>query len=271
MSGLTERADENAGPAATAVIEARGLVLGYGRRIVLRDVDLAIRPGQFWFLLGPNGSGKTTLLRALLGVLTPQAGVLELHPDLAGRRRVGVVPQRCDLNPALPTTVREFVLLGTVGARTSRQEERAQLAWALEHAGLGGLERRSYWALSGGQRQRALVARALVRRPSLLILDEPTSNLDPAAEEALLHLLTELRRTQQLTLLFVTHDVEVAARYGTHLALVSDGRVRAGAVHDLLAPDVLRDVFGVAMHVFPDPRGGVVVHVGGREAGGTDA
>jgi len=258
----------HAEPVTDATIEARGLVLGYGRRVVLRDVNLAIRPGEFWFLLGPNGAGKTTLLGALLGVLPPLAGELVLHPDLAGRRRMGVVPQRCDLNPALPTTVREFVLLGTVGARQSRREEQARLAWALEHAGLGGMERRSYWALSGGQRQRALVARALVRRPSLLILDEPTSNLDPAAEDALLRLLTELRRTQGLTLVFVTHDVEIAARYGTHLALVSGGRVRAGAARDLLAPGILRDIFGVAMHIFPDPLGSVAVHVGEEDGGG---
>jgi ABC-type Mn2+/Zn2+ transport system ATPase subunit len=253
------------------MIEARGLVLAYDGRVVLRDVDITIRPGEFWFLLGPNGAGKTTLLRALLGVLRPFAGRLALHPDLAGRRRVGVVPQRCDLNPALPTTVREFVLLGTVGARARRREERERLAWALERAGLAGMERRSYWALSGGQRQRALVARALVRRPSLLILDEPTSNLDPAAEDAFLRLLVELRRAQALTLVFVTHDVEVAARYGTHLALVSAGRVRAGVAQDLLTPDILGDVFGVAMHIVPDPLGAVAIHVGGRDAERTGA
>jgi ABC-type cobalamin/Fe3+-siderophores transport system ATPase subunit len=163
--------------------------------------------------------------------------------------------------------VRVFLLLGTVGARAPRREERSRLAWALEHAGLAGMERHSYWALSGGQRQRALVARALVRRPSLLILDEPTSNLDPSAEDALLRLLSDLRRTQALTLVFVTHDVEVAARYGTHLALMSGGRVRAGMARDLLAPDVLRDVFGVAMHIFPDPLGTVAVHVGEGDAG----
>jgi ABC-type cobalamin/Fe3+-siderophores transport system ATPase subunit len=254
-----------------AAIETQGLVLGYRGRIVLRDVDITIRPGEFWFLLGPNGAGKTTLLRALLGVLPPLAGRLAFHGDLAGRQRIGVVPQRCDLNPALPTTVREFVLLGTVGARAPRREERDRLAWALEHAGLAGMESRSYWALSGGQRQRALVARALVRRPSLLILDEPTSNLDPAAEDALLRLLNELRRTQELTLVFVTHDVEVAARYGTHLALVSAGRVRAGLARDLLAPDILGDVFGVAMRIFPDPLGGVAVHVGGVDTERTEA
>ena len=256
---------------AGAVIEARGLVLAYAGRVVLRDVDITIRPGEFWFLLGPNGAGKTTLLRALLGVLPPLAGHVALHPDLAGRRRIGVVPQRCDLNPGLPTTVREFVLLGTVGARAPRREERERLAWALEHTGLAGMERRSYWALSGGQRQRALVARALVRRPSLLSLDEPTSNLDPAAEDAFLRLLTALRRAEALTLVFVTHDVEVAARYGTHLALVSAGRVRAGAAQDLLAPDILRDVFGVAMHVVPDPLGAVAIHVGGRDSERTGA
>ncbi|HEV7730520.1 MAG TPA: metal ABC transporter ATP-binding protein [Candidatus Binatia bacterium] len=230
------------------VLKARDLALAYDGRRVLSDVDLAVHAGEFWFLIGPNGAGKSTLLRAIVGMLAPRAGTLRLDPMLAGREHVGFVPQRCDLNPALPTTVREFVLLGTVGL-TSRTDEATRLDWALDRAGLGGMARRGYWALSGGERQRALVARALVRRPRLLILDEPTNNLDPGAEDALLALLGELNRDEGLTLLVVTHDLRVAARHATHVALVAHGGVRSGPRDQVLRPEHLRAAFGGTMEL----------------------
>jgi ABC-type Mn2+/Zn2+ transport system ATPase subunit len=196
--------------------------------VVLADVNLTVRQGEFWFIVGRNGSGKSTLLRAIIGTLPPSTGALRLHAELARRERMGYVPQRCELNPTLPTTVREFVLLGLVGTRTTRTDERVRLEWALSRAGLAGMARRDYWALSGGERQRALLARALVRRPSLLILDEPTTHLDPEAEEALSGLLASLNREEHLTLLVVTHDVAMADRHATHVAVVEGGTVRAG-------------------------------------------
>jgi ABC-type Mn2+/Zn2+ transport system ATPase subunit len=231
------------------VLEAAGLALGYDGPDVLRDVTLTIRAGEFWFLLGPNGGGKTTLLRAFVGTLPPRAGVLRRDPALAGRDQTGYVPQRCDLNPALPTTVREFVVLGTVGLRISRTEEAARLAAALEHVGLSDLARRDYWALSGGQRQRALVARALVRRPRLLLLDEPTNHLDLGTEDALLRLLAGLNRDQRVTTVFVTHNVALAARYATHVALVWDGRVLSGPCQQILGRRDLAEIFGVEVEL----------------------
>jgi zinc transport system ATP-binding protein len=228
---------------AIPVIEANDLALGYGRRRVLEHVTLRVEPGAFWFLLGRNGSGKSTLLRAIVGTLAPSAGTLRLHPALATRERMGFVPQRCELNPTLPTTVREFVLLGTVGLRLSHGDEQERLTGALERAGLAGMARRDFRALSGGERQRALLARALVRRPTLLLLDEPTNNLDPGAEDALLHLLAELNRTERLTAVVVTHDLALAAHHATHVALVADGTVIAGPRADVLTAGALRQVF----------------------------
>jgi ABC-type Mn2+/Zn2+ transport system ATPase subunit len=243
------------------IVRTAGLRLGYGRRVVLTHVDFRMRLGEFWFFLGPNGEGKTTLLRAILGILRPQTGQLWVHPELGQRQRIGFVPQRCDINPTLPTTVREFVLLGLVGIDTDRREAAVRLGWALERVGLGGLEGKDYWSLSGGQRQRALVARALVRRPSVLILDEPTNGLDLAAEDAVLRFLADLNHKQQQTLLFVTHNLAIAARYATHIALFHAGEVVSGSRQEVLNRQTLERTYGVAVEVSANQSGAPVVTV----------
>jgi ABC-type Mn2+/Zn2+ transport system ATPase subunit len=243
------------------IVRTAGLRLGYGRRVVLTHVDFRMRLGEFWFFLGPNGEGKTTLLRAILGILRPQTGQLWVHPELGQRQRIGFVPQRCDINPTLPTTVREFVLLGLVGIDTDRREAAVRLGWALERVGLGGLEGKDYWSLSGGQRQRALVARALVRRPSVLILDEPTNGLDLAAEDAVLRFLAELNHKQRQTLLFVTHNLAIAARYATHIALFHAGEVVSGSRQEVLNRQTLERIYGVAVEVSANQSGAPVVTV----------
>ena len=200
----------------------------YGKRTVLKNVNLRVRVGEFWFFLGPNGVGKTTLLKALLGILQTQQGRIFLNPQYASRELIGFVPQRCDLNPTLSTTVSEFVLLGLAGLRTHREERPERLSWALKRMNLADLKEKDYWSLSGGQRQRALVARALIRRPKLLIADEPTKDLDLTATRALMDSLNDLNRNERLTVLFVTHDLTLAAKYCTHTALFLPGRVQTG-------------------------------------------
>jgi ABC-type Mn2+/Zn2+ transport system ATPase subunit len=158
------------------------------------------------------------------------------------------VPQRCDLNPTLPTTVREFVSLGLVGLSLTPGERRARLEVALGHVGLATLIDHSYWALSGGQRQRALLARALIREPRILILDEPTVGLDPTSQEAFLQLLVSWNRDQALTILYVTHDVSIAERYATHAALFAGGRVIAGPRATVLTPAHLERIYGAVPH-----------------------
>ncbi len=243
------------------VIKTTQLSLAYDRRIVLENVDLEVRKGEFCFFLGPNGSGKTTLLRAILGVLRPRTGTLWLHPDLARRERIGFVPQRCDLNPTLPTTVREFVLLGLVGIQASTKQQTERLEWALARVGLEGMARRNYWSLSGGQRQRVLVARALVRYPSLLILDEPTNGLDLSTEDMFLRFLAKLNQGENLTLLFVTHDVAIAARYATDIALFHSRTVESGTREKMLDRDTLECVYGAPVEVRYDLSGSVAVRI----------
>jgi ABC-type Mn2+/Zn2+ transport system ATPase subunit len=218
---------------------------GYRGKTILGNVQLRIERGQFWFLLGPNGEGKSTLLRTLMGLLPPLRGTLNRDPEQTRLERTGFVPQRCDFNPTLSTTVREFVGLGLVGLKVDADEVEDRLTWSLERVGMATHRHRDYASLSGGQRQRILLARALIRRPTLLILDEPTNGLDLNSEEDLLASLQRLNQEDGLTILFVTHDLPLAARFATHLAVVQRGRVTAGARHDVLAGDALEKAYGI--------------------------
>lgn len=227
------------------LLVADKLCLGYGQRTVVADINLSVARGDFWFLLGRNGSGKSTFARAVLGLLAPQSGQLRYPGGSRSAGSIGFVPQHCVLHPTLPSSLREFVELGFGTMKTDRATRAERVATAIDAVGLGGHAASDVRSLSGGQRQRAMVARALVRSPDLLVLDEPTSNLDPAAEEALLLVLERLHQSEGLALLFVCHDVAVAARHATHVALFHDGTVETGGRQLLDGPDVLRRVYGL--------------------------
>lgn len=224
------------------LLRASGLRLGYGRHVVLDGCSLEVKRGELWCLLGSNGAGKTTFVRTVIGLLPPLGGSLWRNPQAATPAHIGFVPQRCELNRSLPTTIAEFVSLGMVGLATSRLAER--LDWSLRCVDLGDMQQQSYWSLSGGQRQRALLARALIREPRILILDEPTTGLDPVAEANLLQRLDELRQERRLAILLVTHDLNLARRHATHVALFEGGKVAAGAAAEMLTGERLREVFG---------------------------
>jgi ABC-type Mn2+/Zn2+ transport system ATPase subunit len=262
MKKIRPKATDSDARVDDVILEARGLRLGYNSRPVLDQVDLLMRSGEFWFLIGPNGQGKTTLLMGMLGQLRPAGGRLVRRGDFACPNRIGFVPQECRTNPTLPTTVREFVSLGLVGIRASRTECVGRLSWALGAVGLGGMDDRDFWSLSGGQRQRSLVARALIRRPRILVADEPASGLDLSVETALYQSLATLNHTERLTVILVTHDLAVAARYGTHLALVHDGGIEAGTTHEILQPGRLAQAYRVPIEVFAEPSGSVSVRLG---------
>ena len=234
------------------VLQTTNLSVGYGNFVVLGRINLTIRTGELWFVLGRNGAGKTTLLQTLLGLLKPQTGRLYRHIP----NGVGFVPQRCDINPTLPITVREFVGLGLVGTGLNRATRREYLDRALSMLDLDQHKHQNYWTLSGGQRQRALVARALVRRPALLILDEPTNNLDLTAENDFLQTLTDIHRQENNTCLFVTHNLGLAERHATHIGLVAQGTLIAGPKAEVLNESNLDRVYGrgqrIHLHVSPE-------------------
>jgi zinc transport system ATP-binding protein len=175
---------------------------------VLENASFHIHRGEFIALVGPTGSGKTTALKLLLGLEQPQAGRIELfEADAAlGRNRIGYVPQQGASDTGFPISVREAVRMGRLRSlsRKSGAEDKAAVNEALEQVEITDLAERPYRALSGGQRRRVLVARALAAKPELLILDEPTANMDSESEERLFRTLGKLKGNT--TILIVTHD-----------------------------------------------------------------
>lgn len=219
---------------------------GFNGQPVLEGVDLEIQARQFVALVGPNGGGKTTMLKLMLGLIRPQRGtiaVLGTTPERA-RPRVGYMPQYAAVDPSFPVTVLDVVLMGRLGRSPlwgfwgGRDRELGRKA--LKRVGVDDLAGRPLSALSGGQRQRVLIARALMSEPELLLLDEPTSNVDAAAEQELYELLAELSR--EITLLVVTHDLGfVSSRIET---VVCVNRTVKGHPTCDISSDIINELYG---------------------------
>ena len=219
----------------------------YGRQAVLVDVDLTVAEGQLTGVVGPSGSGKTTLLRALTGTLQPASGSVVRRPGL----RVGYVPQVDSVSWSFPVTVSECVLMARTRGRRlpwRSREERAEVAAVLDRLGIGGLADRHIRALSGGQQQRMFIARALLGRPQLLLLDEPTSGVDVATRHEVLHLLDELN-ADGLAIVLTTHDLNGIAAHLPHLVCLNTRVVAAGAPRAVLTADVLERTYGARLEV----------------------
>jgi len=241
------------------IVDVAEATFAYGRNVILESVEMQIHDSEFWCFIGPNGEGKTTLIKALLGALRPKRGLIRLRPDFARRTRIGFVPQNCDLNPTVPTTIQSFVIQGTAGLPVGESKLKQRVQKSLEVMGIQHIRDRSIWKVSGGQRQRAMVARALVRDPLLMIVDEPTAGLDLAASSGLLKTITELNRQHGITVIFVTHDLQLAGHHASHVAVFKNRRVTCGPVAKALTGENLGNAFGVPTEVRPDPSGGFVV------------
>ena len=181
-----------------ALVEARGLGHDDGPQRILYDIDLAIRPGEILTIVGPNGAGKTTLLRALTGALRPSRGTVRRKPGL----RIGYTPQKLMIDHTMPLTVERFVALGGAIEADARKA-------ALAMVGIDRLGGAQVSGLSGGELQRAALARALARRPDLLVLDEPTQGLDQQGEAAFYRLIEQVRRQTGAAICMVSHDLHV--------------------------------------------------------------
>jgi len=211
-------------------IEFDGVDFAYphGQR-VLTGVDLRVAEGEFVAIAGPNGGGKTTLLRLALGLERPARGRVLLFGEPArtmrDRTRIGYLAQRSRIAVRAPATVREVVEAGRAPLRLLgglRREDREAVDEALERVGMAHLARRPVTRLSGGQQQRAFIAKALAARPSLLVLDEPTTGVDVEAQEALAALLDRLHTDLAVTILYVSHEFGAVEHFVRRLVLVRE-------------------------------------------------
>ena len=219
----------------------------YGGQPALVDVDLDVRAADILGVVGPSGSGKTTLLRALLGTVAPVHGRVARRSGLA----VGYVPQAESVDWNFPVTVAEVVLMARTAGRLlpwASPAERREVSEVLERLGIGGLGRRHIRELSGGQQQRVFVARALLRRPQLLLLDEPTSGVDVRTRHDVLHLLAELN-DDGLAVVLTTHDLNGIAAHLPKLVCLNVGVTGVGSPHEVLTPAVLERTYGAPMEV----------------------
>ena len=230
-----------------ALVTLQGVTFGYGGAPVLRDVDHVVGSGAFTGVVGPSGSGKTSLLRLLLGSERPQSGSVLRAPGVA----VSYVPQLNTVNWSFPVTVAECVLMARPTRRLlpwATAQEKAEVTEVLERLGIEGLRDRHIRELSGGQQQRMFIARALLRRPQLLLMDEPTSGVDVATRHEVLHLLDELN-AQGLAILLTTHDLNGMAAHLPHLVALNTRVVASGTPAEVIVPDVLERTFGARMEV----------------------
>lgn len=214
-------------PDSTAVL-LQNVSFAYQAAPALVDVNLAIDAGESICMVGPNGGGKTTLVKLILGLLRPDAGEIRVfgQPPRAARLRIGYMPQHAQHDPLFPVTVMDVVLMGRLGQPGVagllgwyNAADRRAANEALARVGMEAFGRRPFASLSGGERQRALIARALCSGPELLLLDEPTANIDTLVEARLLEVLHELAR--DMTIIMVSHDLGVVSSLARRVICVN--------------------------------------------------
>ncbi len=248
-----------------SLLEAREVTVRYGARLAVDKVSIVLNRGEAIAILGPNGAGKSTLLRTLNGGLRPDAGTvlldgkpLQSYSRRAISRHIAVVAQESDVR--FPVTVMEFVLGGryawasTAGWAWETELDVQIAREILRETELKELTGRLMSELSGGERQRAVLARALVTQATVLLLDEPTANLDLARQAAILTLVGQRRKQLGTSALVITHDVNLAAEFSDYVLLMKDGRSLAfGRPNEVLTSPLLEDLFQVQILVDAHP------------------
>lgn len=229
------------------LIRVEGLTVRYGRHEALKNVSFTVTQGDYIGIVGPNGCGKTTLMKTLLGLIQPSEGSVSFAPEAAGDKGfIGYLPQKAiAADRVFPATVREIVATGLIHRRGPwpglTTADRSAVDEVLNRLKIEDLKAKRIGSLSGGQLQRVLLGRALVGRPGLLILDEPTSALDPLIREEFYGLLTDLNRTDGVTILLVSHDIGSVGKYTTKMLYLDRGLVFYGGYDQFCgSPDMTR-------------------------------
>ncbi|MBR2471540.1 MAG: metal ABC transporter ATP-binding protein [Clostridia bacterium] len=227
------------------LLVCENLSMSYENNNVLHDLSFAVEQGDYLSIIGENGSGKTTLMKGILGLMSPSAGTIMLSG--ISRREVGYLPQQTVVQKDFPASVIEVVLSGTVGKSkrlfyNSYDKKTAQDN--LKRLGIEQLQNKSYKELSGGQQQRVLLARALCAASKLLVLDEPTSGLDPVATAELYEILTNLNKTEKMTIITVSHDIESAVANSNKILHLGKETVFYGRTEEYIKTDIYTQMTG---------------------------
>ena len=265
-------APEASGPAMPSLVTS-GASVAIGGRTIWSDVSLEVWPGEFVAVLGPNGAGKSTLLKAILGLVPLQAGSMKIlgESPLAARRDIGYLPQRRSFDSGVRVRGVDIVRLGLEGARWgvplpgSRRwskrgrQDGARVDEVIELVGAGAYAGRPIGRLSGGEQQRLLIAQALVRRPRLLLLDEPLDSLDLPNQTSVAALVSRICRSEGVSTLLVAHDVNPVVSYLDTVVYLAAGRAITGPVEDVVTTDTLSRLYRTSVEVIRTREGRLVV------------
>lgn len=237
-----------------SLITMQHITVRYGEKTVLQDMSLSVAAGEFLGIIGPNGAGKSTLFRVLLGMRQPDRGHVSFHTADGAKlplSAIGYVPQSRMIDPEMPIRVRDFVSLGLPHRFRPwlTSEDRKRVDQALELTGASHMALQSIGKLSGGEKQRVYLAQALVRSPRILLLDEPTSNLDPGAQEMMASIVHSVCREQGISVLFISHDVNLIAKVADRVLYLTQGHYAIGTIDEVIRPDVLAALYGTPVRV----------------------
>ncbi|MCF6174206.1 MAG: ABC transporter ATP-binding protein [Victivallaceae bacterium] len=237
--------------------------------LLLNNFNFGIAEESFTALIGPNGSGKTTVFNLLTGYLNPLSGSVEFHgkslKQLSLRKRasmMAVVPQ--SINSALPYTVYQLVAMGRI-SRLSRfailsKDDKTQIEYAMDVMDVTALREQQFNCLSGGEQQRTVIAAALAQEPKVLLLDEPTSSLDLGHGNSLMRLLRQLNRDKKLTIMIISHDIQLAAHYCQRLTLMKDGKIIADGTPDtVIKPEHIMEAYNEPVNIIRDDNGNLLL------------
>ena len=247
------------------VIDIQKLSFSYENNPILKELSFSVAPNDFFVIIGPNGSGKSTLLKLMSGIITPDSGQITVngtplnqYPKKTFARITALVPQMASVD--FPFTVLDVVLMGRaphLGLLGLEQESDIGIAMqSLEFTGVSHLAQRKISQLSGGEQQRVFIARAICQDPEIMLLDEPTASLDLAHQIRVMDLMEQLKSEKKITIIMVSHDVNLAAMYGDRLLLLKNGEiVQSGPPKDVINFKTLEETYDCTLLVDESPLG----------------
>jgi iron complex transport system ATP-binding protein len=249
------------------ILDIENIFLNFRNNAILFDVSFSVSTGEFFVIIGPNGAGKTSLLKVLSGLQKPQQGSITIkEKNISTYRRrnlaqiMAIVPQQIEVG--FPFTVADAVImgrtphLGILGMEGKNDFHIAEEA--MKFTDVSHLANRKLHQLSGGELQRVIIARAICQQPEIILLDEPTTALDPAHQLKIMDLMEKFRREHGTTIVMVSHDLNLASMYGDRLLLLKNGRViKTGDPQNVLNKALLEESYGCRMQIDESPLGGV--------------